>query len=112
MKAIVIGGGIGGLAAALSLRNEGIEVEVYEQATALTEIGAGLQIAPSAGRVLERLGLGAELERLAVTMQRLQMQDLRTDRPIHSVSPAWGGPFYEVQRHDLPGMLGAARPAG
>ena len=50
MKAIVIGGGIGGMAAALSLRNEGIEVEVYEQAQALSEIGAGLQIAPSAGR--------------------------------------------------------------
>ena len=67
MKAIVIGGGIGGMAAALSLRNEGIEVEVYEQAPALTEIGAGLQIAPSAGRVLERLGLGAELGRLAIS---------------------------------------------
>src|SRR5438132_12466134 len=105
MKTIVIGGGIGGMAAALSLRNEGIEVKVYEQAPALTEIGAGLQIAPSAGRVLERLGLGAELERLAITMQRLQMHDLRTDRPIHSVSPGWGGPFYQVHRPDLIGML-------
>src|SRR5271170_1580011 len=38
MKAIVIGGGIGGMAAALSLQNEGIEVEVYEQASALAEI--------------------------------------------------------------------------
>ena len=92
MKAIVIGGGIGGMAAALSLRNEGIEVEVYEQAPALAEIGAGLQIAPSAGRVLERLGLGAELGRLAITMQRLEMRDLRSDRLIHSVSPDWGGP--------------------
>jgi len=112
MKAIVIGGGIGGMAAALSLRNEGIEVEVYEQAPALTEIGAGLQIAPSAGRVLERLGLGAELDRLAITMERLQMHDLRTDRSIHSVSPNWGGPFYQVHRPDLLGILKDALPAG
>jgi salicylate hydroxylase len=112
MKAIVIGGGIGGMAAALSLRNEGIEVEVYEQAPALTEIGAGLQIAPSAGRVLERLGLGAELERLAITMQRLQMHDLRSDRSIHSVSPNWGGRFYQVHRPDLLRMLGEALPPG
>src|ERR1700730_3979002 len=112
MKAIVIGGGIARLWAALSLRNKGIEVEVYEQAPALTEIGAGLQIAPSAGRVLERLGLGAELERLAITMQRLQMHDLRTDRLIHSVSPAWGGPLYQVHRPDLLGMLSDALPAG
>src|SRR6266702_3662980 len=112
MKAIVIGGGIGGMAAALSLRNEGIEVEVYEQARALTEIGAGLQIAPSAGRVLERLGLGAELERLAITMRRLEMHDLRSDRLIHSVSPDWGGPFYQVHRPDLLGMLGDALPRG
>ena len=110
MKAIVIG--IGGMAAALSLRNEGIEVEVYEQAPALTEIGAGLQIAPSAGRVLERLGLGAELQRLAITMERLQMHDLRTDRSIHSVSPNWGGPFYQVHRPDLLGILKDALPAG
>ena len=51
MKAIVIGGGIGGMTAALALRDEGIEVEVYEQAPALTEIGAGLQIAPSGSGV-------------------------------------------------------------
>ena len=112
MKAIVIGGGIGGMAAALSLRNEGIEVEVYEQAPALTEIGAGLQIAPSAGRVLEGLGLGAELGRLAITMRRLEMRDLRSDRLIHSVSPDWGGPFYQVHRPDLLGMLGDALPGG
>jgi salicylate hydroxylase len=42
MKAIVIGGGIGGLTAALSLLDRGIGVEVCEQAPALTEIGAGL----------------------------------------------------------------------
>jgi salicylate hydroxylase len=112
MKVIVIGGGIGGMAAALSLQDEGIEVEVYERAPALTEIGAGLQIAPSAGRVLERLGLGAELERLAITMQRLQMHDLRTDRLIHSVSPNWGGRFYQVHRPDLLAMLSDALALG
>jgi salicylate hydroxylase len=111
MKAIVIGGGIGGMATALSLRHEGMEVEVYEQAPALAEIGAGLQIAPSAGRVLTKLGLGAELARLAIPMELLEMRDLRTDRAIHAVSPSWGGPFYQVHRPDLLGMLVDALPA-
>ena len=64
MKAIVIGGGIGGLTAALSLLDRGIGVEVYEQAPALTEIGAGLQIGANASRVLARLGLGEQLDQL------------------------------------------------
>ena len=45
-------------------------------------------------------------------MQRLQMHDLRTDRSIHSVVPNWGGPFRQVHRPDLLGMLSDALPAG
>src|SRR6266852_1661087 len=54
---LVLGGGIGGVAAALSLARRGRQVHVLEKATDLAEIGAGLQLAPNAMRVLEWLGV-------------------------------------------------------
>ena len=61
LRAAVVGGGIGGLAAACSLSGRGIDVMVFEQAEALGEIGAGLTIFPNALRQLERMGLGEAL---------------------------------------------------
>jgi 2-polyprenyl-6-methoxyphenol hydroxylase-like FAD-dependent oxidoreductase len=57
----VVGGGIGGLTAALALLRAGFDVHVYEQASALGEVGAGIQISPNASRVLHRLGLAERL---------------------------------------------------
>ena len=54
---IVAGAGIGGLTAALALADSGRPALVLEQAPVIAEVGAGLQIAPNAGRVLARLGL-------------------------------------------------------
>jgi 2-polyprenyl-6-methoxyphenol hydroxylase-like FAD-dependent oxidoreductase len=62
-KALVIGGGIGGLTAALALRRDGWTVEVYEQAPVLREVGSGLMISPNAVRVLFGLGLPHVVER-------------------------------------------------
>src|SRR5690349_14430972 len=53
----ILGGGIGGLAAAAFLHGNGFDSHVYEQANALTEVGAGLVIAPNAVRLLRRLGV-------------------------------------------------------
>src|SRR5271154_2890438 len=66
LEIAVIGAGIGGLTAAVALRQAGFGVTVYEQAPALTEIGGGINIGPNAARILIRLGLGAALERAAV----------------------------------------------
>ena len=52
LRIIIIGAGIGGLAAARALNLRGHEVEVYERATTLGEVGAGLQVGPSAVKVL------------------------------------------------------------
>ncbi|MEV5848704.1 alpha/beta hydrolase fold domain-containing protein [Streptomyces sp. NPDC051985] len=124
MKAIVIGGGIGGLTAALALLDQGIDVEVYEQAHELKEIGAGLQIAANASRVLTRLGLGPELERLGVAVHAIVMHDLHSDRPVHALpversdatpeamTARFDGTFYQLHRPDLLGMLADAVPAG
>ena len=62
----IIGGGIGGLTAALSLFEAGFDVHVYEQAHELSEVGAGIQVSPNASRVLHRLGLAGELELMGV----------------------------------------------
>src|ERR1700751_3485866 len=58
LNAVVVGGGIGGVAAALALSRAGIGVRVYEQAAELTEVGAGVSLAPNGLRMLERLGAG------------------------------------------------------
>lgn len=64
MKAIVVGGGIGGLAAAVSLRRVGWEVVVYERAAEFGEIGAGVGVMPNALRALEWMGVADEARRL------------------------------------------------
>src|SRR5438477_3214450 len=57
LSVAVVGGGIGGLAAAVSLLRAGVDVQVFEQAPALVEVGAGIQISPNASRLLHRWGL-------------------------------------------------------
>src|SRR5215831_9424673 len=64
---IIIGAGIGGLTAAAVLLQRGHRVRVYEQAPALGEIGAGIQISANASRVLHGLGLEQALVDVAVT---------------------------------------------
>src|SRR5438045_7744308 len=64
LRAVVVGGGIGGVAAAVALARAGIDVEVHEQAQQLTEVGAGVSLAPNGLRMLERLGVGDGIRRL------------------------------------------------
>ena len=63
MRVAIVGGGIGGVAAANALLQKGIEVGVYEQAPQLKEVGAGVAIHPNGVRMLRRLGFGEELLR-------------------------------------------------
>ncbi|TFY98603.1 FAD-dependent monooxygenase [Ramlibacter rhizophilus] len=62
-KVVIVGGGIGGLFAANALLSKGLQVEVYEQAPALGEIGAGVFVTPNAVRHMERVGLGPAVAR-------------------------------------------------
>ena len=62
LRVAIVGGGIGGLAAANALSQRGIDVCVYEQAERLAEVGAGLGLAPNGMRILRRLGLGEAIE--------------------------------------------------
>jgi salicylate hydroxylase len=65
----VVGGGIGGLAAAAFLHRAGLRVTVYEQAAGLSEVGAGLVVAPNAARLLRRLPAALRLEDVGVALE-------------------------------------------
>ena len=69
-KIAIIGGGIGGLTAAVALARRGVAAEVYEQAPVLEEVGAGVGLWPNAMRALEPIGLSGKVARLAVTVAR------------------------------------------
>jgi salicylate hydroxylase len=64
-KVLIAGGGIGGMTAALALLRRGIDVQVFEQAPELREVGAGLQLSANALRVLYQLGVGDALRAVA-----------------------------------------------
>ena len=66
MKVAIIGGGIGGLSAALQLLKAGLDVQVYEQAPRIGEIGAGIQISANAMHVLRHIGLDEAISRVGV----------------------------------------------
>ncbi|MBI3374881.1 MAG: 3-hydroxybenzoate 6-monooxygenase [Betaproteobacteria bacterium] len=72
---LVVGGGIGGLAAALALARRGIEIRVFEQGSEFTEIGAGIQLGPNVFHMFELLGLTEAIERYAVHPANLVMMD-------------------------------------
>lgn len=67
MRAIIIGGGIGGLTAAIALRKRGIDAQVYEQSPALRDVGAGISLWPNAVKALRKLGLEDLLRAISLT---------------------------------------------
>ncbi len=114
MKALVVGGGIGGLTAALCLLDAGIGVEVFEKSAALTEIGAGIQISPNGVKVLDRLGLKPALDAIAFRPQALEMRLGQSGVRLFSIpmrdeaERRFGAPYYHVHRADLVSLLGDA----
>ncbi|KAH8688648.1 hypothetical protein BGW36DRAFT_421245 [Talaromyces proteolyticus] len=62
LKILIVGGGIGGLTAAIALREQGHEVDIYEQSQFANEVGAAIHIVPNANSVLQRLGIMHEEE--------------------------------------------------
>lgn len=114
--AIVVGAGIGGLAAALSLRRAGCEVTVVEQTSRFAEVGAGIQLAPNATRALRQLGL---LDTVAAQAAHPSHMSFRTwsdgaeicRYPLgREVEDEFGAPYLQVHRADLHRALSATVP--
>jgi 2-polyprenyl-6-methoxyphenol hydroxylase-like FAD-dependent oxidoreductase len=114
----VIGAGIGGLATACALHDRGFEVEVYERAPELGEVGAGLQLGPNAVKVLRALGIETELRRLAFEPTNIVSvagndAHLRFREPLKAtVAAQFGAPYLTAHRADLHALLLARLPAG
>ncbi len=81
-RVLVIGGGIGGLAAALALARQGIRVQLLEQAPEIQEIGAGIQLAANAFNALDALGVGEAARGRAVFTDYLSLRDALDAREI------------------------------
>lgn len=112
----IVGGGIGGIAAALSLLQAGFDVHVYERAAAISEVGAGIQVSPNASRVLHRLGLADDLARMGVRPLAWHQRRWDDGRTLlradlgDAVIEAFGFPHYQMHRADLLGTLAGALP--
>jgi 2-polyprenyl-6-methoxyphenol hydroxylase-like FAD-dependent oxidoreductase len=113
VKAIIVGGGIGGLAAALALGQRGWETEVLERAAEFTEAGAGLALWPNALRALDALGVGEAVRGRAVLEGQAGIRDpagrwlSRTD--MAALERRYG-PAAMIHRADLLAVLHAAVP--
>ena len=114
MKVIVVGAGIGGSALALGLQRAEIEFVVLEQASALTEIGAGIQLSPNGVRVLDALGLGASLSEFCTEPDGHYYKDWQSGETVlrtplmPDVREAFGAPYYHAHRADVIGALSQA----
>ncbi len=107
---VVAGAGVGGLAAALSLAQAGQGVALYERAPQISEVGAGLQIAPNAGRILQNLGLGPALDRFALEPKAINIRRgadgaVLARLPLDGARDRWGAPFRVFHRADLQSLL-------
>lgn len=106
-KVIVVGGGIGGLAAALALTRQGIEVLLLEQADTIAEIGAGIQLGPNAYAALDALGVGEAARRRSVFTDHIIMMDAVDASEVVRIDVGeafrkqFGNPYGVIHRADI-----------
>jgi salicylate hydroxylase len=115
-KIAVIGGGLGGLAAALALYRAGFDVAVYEQAPELNEVGGGINMGPNAARILYRLGLGDALDEAAVRPASAHVRRWDDGRTLQKavLNPRcvelYGAPHLTAHRADLQAIIASGLP--
>lgn len=109
MKAIVIGAGIGGLCAAIALRQAGFEVVLYEQAAAIREVGTGLSLWPNAIKALDKLGVGQTLRQVSIPQADGGIHDwqgrLISSASTEFIQRTFGAPVIMAHRAELLNML-------
>ncbi|ROT44088.1 3-hydroxybenzoate 6-monooxygenase [Pusillimonas sp. NJUB218] len=106
-KVIIVGGGIGGLAAALSLSRQGLEILLLEQADQIGEIGAGIQLGPNAFAALDALGVGQAARNRAVFTDHTTMMDAIDATEVVRIETGekfrerFGNPYAVIHRADI-----------
>jgi 3-hydroxybenzoate 6-monooxygenase len=106
-RVLVVGGGIGGLAAALALARQGIEIELLEQAPEIGEIGAGIQLAANAFNALDALGVGEAARSRAVFTDYMKLMDALDGEEVVRIDVGapyrarFGNPYAVIHRADI-----------
>ena len=114
----IIGAGIGGLAAAAFLSRQGHTVRVFEQAPAFARVGAGIQMAPNATKVLRALGVEDQLRGVAFQSPRMVSRvwdtgEVTSDMPMAAEAEAkYGSPYFFMHRADLHDAIASVVPQG
>ena len=112
LQVSIVGGGIGGLTAALALRARGLSVTVFEQANELREIGAGVTINPNAMLLLHRIGLADQIERIGCLITGQVMRTSAGELINASTPRSTSSQSYNVHRAELLKLLAEAQPEG
>lgn len=118
MRIAIVGGGLGGLAAALFLRTAGLDATVYEQVSELREVGAGIVVAPNMVKALDRLGLADRLPEFAVRLEAAwEFRNWKSGQVLFSQTMGeecrrlYGAHCFVAHRADLLALLQQALPA-
>ena len=107
LPVLVAGGGIGGLAAALALVRRGFNVQVFEQAAEIGEIGAGIQLGPNAFHAFDALGVGEKARGRAVYTDYMVMHDALDEYQVGKIPTGeafrqrFGNPYAVIHRVDV-----------
>ncbi len=104
--ALIAGAGIGGLSAALCLARAGWRVSIFESATTLEEVGAGLQLSPNASAILQKLNVIERLKGFSLAPESIRVRRARDGAtlslmPLADAERRWGAPYLLVHRADL-----------
>ena len=114
LRVALVGGGLGGLTAALALNRQGFEVHIFEQAGKLRELGAGIGLSPNPLKVLRALGLEEEVKRYGTAVEAITMRNWTTGQelfrqPLKGVNEGrFGVTNMQAHRGDLLNILAAA----
>jgi salicylate hydroxylase len=117
LRIALVGGGIGGLTAALALTRKGFEAHVFEQVSELRELGAGIAMSPNAVKVLRALGVEDALKAQGIESEAIVGRDWTTARPLFRVPlkdvayGRFGAALVHIHRADLLRILAAAAGA-
>jgi salicylate hydroxylase len=110
-RVVIVGGGIGGLIAAVALHRHGIDVQVYEQSPQITEIGAGVSLSPNAIKALRALGLATPIAQIGFESDHQLVRTWNTGDVVSKVfrkgvyEKEFGAPYLSVHRADLVDVL-------
>lgn len=116
MKLAIIGAGIGGLAAALALKMKGLEVAVFEEASEIRAVGAGIWMPPNAMIVLDRLGVGEQVRKHGVSLRKVRVLTDRGKPLMEVPQDIWvkrfGNPTVSIKRAELHRILASSLGTG